>query len=224
MIKNLDHLRDLLIEHFKEDHKRLHYKKKISIADLIEEEKKYGLALPEVDYPVFKESTVTANKYGEVTIDRTKIHIPTSYHYSHLHLITYWDSYKIISPHGEILSEGQRPYMNKEREIPWQEILKNWVRKPRSIVYSRYFPYLPGRISHYLNIESLPLRKNRAKWLVSQLLHRSMSEIDEHFYELLPDDDNNYNNQEHPYDVNWSMYDSLQPSSHLATKGENTNA
>jgi len=43
---------------------------------LLKEEKKYGLALPEQGYPVFKQSMVTANKYGEVRIDGELIHIP----------------------------------------------------------------------------------------------------------------------------------------------------
>ena len=73
----------------KKDHQRLHYKKDIAIADLFEEEKKYGLALPESDYPVFKQSMVTANKYGEVRIDGALVHVPKSYYYGKLHMILY---------------------------------------------------------------------------------------------------------------------------------------
>ncbi|SFL37785.1 hypothetical protein SAMN04487943_101250 [Gracilibacillus orientalis] len=76
--------------------------------------------------------------------------------------------------------------MNKTREIPWQSILKNWMKKPRSIVYSRYFPYLPGRIAHYLHIESLKLRKERVQWLINLIIKYDIQEIDERFYELLP--------------------------------------
>lgn len=216
VIKNLAHLRELLFEKCKDDHQRLHYKKGVVIADLLEEEKKYGLALPEADYPVFKQSMVTANKYGEVRIDGALIHVPQSYHYSKLHLIQYWDHYKVVSPNGELLCKEPRPYMNQAREIPWQSILQNWRRKPRSIVYSRYYPYLPGRIAHYLNIESMKLRKERIEWLLSLMINHDMQEIDEQFYELLPqenqfdaslDDSTN-----HPYDVDWSIYDSLQPT------------
>ena len=224
VIKDLAHLRELLFEHFKEDHQRLHYKKKVKIADLLEEEKKYGLALPEEDYPVFKQSMVTANKYGEVRIDGEAIHVPGSYHYNKLYLITYWDHYKVLSSQGEILSKGPRPYMNKMREIPWKSILNNWVRKPRSIVYSRYFPYLPGRIAYYLNIESMKLRKERVKWLLSLIIKYDMHEIDERFYELLPDDEDvdlvQTNKSEHPYDVNWKIYDSLQPLNNSVSKEE----
>ncbi|WP_262421803.1 hypothetical protein [Bacillus aquiflavi] len=90
----------------------------------MEEEGKFGLALPEVDYPVFKQSMVTANKYGEVRIDGALIHVPRSYHYSSLYLILYWDHYKVVSTNGELLSKGPRPYMNQTREIPMAIYIK----------------------------------------------------------------------------------------------------
>lgn len=223
VINDLAHLRDLLFEQCRKDHQRSHYKKGEVIADLLEEEKKYGLALPESDYPVFKQSMVTANKYGEVRIDGALIHVPKSYHYSKLYLIQYWDYYKVVSSNGEILSNGPRPYMNQTREIPWQSILKNWRKKPRSIVYSRYFSYLPGRIAHYLNIESMKLRKERVDWLLSLINTHDVKEIDERFYELLPEDNRVdsacSDSTNHPYDVDWNIYDSLRPTNTSAAKG-----
>lgn len=216
VIRDLAHLRDLLFGQCQKDHQRSHYKKGVIISDLLAEEKKYGLALPDSDYPVFKQSMVNANKYGEVRIDGVLIHVPKSYHYNKLHLILYWNQYKVVSPNGEVLSKDSRPYMNQTREIPWQSILKNWRGKPRSIVYSRYFPYLPGRIAHYLNIDSMKLRKERVEWLLSVIINHDMHEIDERFYELLPEekqDDTEYGDStNHPYDVDWNIYDSLQPT------------
>ena len=142
--------------------------------------------------------------------------MPKSYYYGKLHMILYWDHYKVVSHNGEVLSTGPRLYMNQTREIPWQSILKNWKQKPRSIVYSRYFPYLPGRIAYYLNINSMKLRKERVEWLLSLIINSDVQEIDEKFYELLPDekqfDSSLDDSTNHPYDVDWSIYDSLQPT------------
>jgi len=222
VIKDLAHLRELLFEKCKKDHQRLHYKKDLVIADLLEEEKKYGLALPDTEYPVFKQSTVTANKYSEIRIDGKLIHVPKSYHYSKLHLIQYWDYYKVVSPNGEVLCKNPRPYMNETREIPWHSILQQWRHKPRSIVYSRYFSYLPGRIAEYLKIESMNLRKERVAWLLSLIINHDMQEIDNQFYELLPKEEqfdaNSDASTNHPYDVDWSIYDSLQPTNQLPVK------
>jgi len=218
VIQDLAHLRKLLFEKCQKDHQRNHYKKHVTIANLFKEESKYGLALPEEDYPVFKQSTVTANKYGEIRIDGTLVHVPQSYHYSKLHLIQYWDHYKVLSPNGEILCKDPRPYMNQTREIPWHPILQNWRRKPRSIVYSRYFSYLPGRIAHYLNIDSMQLRKERVEWLLNVIVNHDMQEIDDRFYELLPEEKQfDKGSTNHPYDVNWNIYDSLQPNHDKST-------
>jgi hypothetical protein len=59
--------------------------------------------LPDEDNPVFKEETTQANKYGEIVIDKTKIHIPKGYNYDQLHIVKYWDQFKVIFHHGEIL-------------------------------------------------------------------------------------------------------------------------
>ena len=219
VIRDLDHLQEMLIQKSREDHERKHYKKEEPIQELIEEEKKYCLALPENDYPVFSKETVSANKYGEVLIDRESIHIPTSYHYSRLYVITYWDSYKVVSPNGEVLGKGPRPYMNQSRELPWASILEMWRMKPRSVSHSRYFPYLPGRIASYLNIESPVIQKERMEWLMGLIVTYSMNEIDERFYELLPAKDNPPSEcGHHPYEVNWNMYDSLHPTESVSER------
>ena len=210
VIRDLDHLQEMLVAKSHHDHLRNHYKKDERIADLIEEEKKYCLALPEQEYPVFRKEAVTANKYGEIQMDGHRIHIPRSYHYSELTLIAYWDSYKVLSPNGEILDKGPRPYMNQSRELPWPGVLKMWRSKPRSVPYSRYFPYLPGRVADYLNIDSVVLRKERVDWLAGLIVTYTMNEISERFYELLPQTASVQ--ESHPYEVDWRAYDSLQPA------------
>ena len=70
----------------------------------------------------------------------------------------------------------------------------------------------------------MKLRKERAKWLLNLIIKYDMHEIDEQFYELLPnDEDANFVQDkeiQHPYDVNWKMYDSLQPLNNPASKEE----
>lgn len=224
VIQDLSHLQELLVIHFRKDHQRLHYKKELPICSLMEEEKKYGLALPDIPYPVFKEAMAKVNKYSEMLIDGTAVHIPGSYRYSQLQLVTYWDRFKVITSNGELLFEGLRPYMNKERQIPWKSILKNWLKKPRSVIYSRYFPYLPGRISQYLKIELMELRKERVIWLIGLLSNYDMQEIDTLFYDLLPKEEGQkeMTKEDHPYDVNWSLYDSLQPVHQSEPKEDST--
>ncbi|MFD2628917.1 IS21 family transposase, partial [Oceanobacillus kapialis] len=149
---------------------------------------------------------------GEITIDSMKEHIPKGYNFSYLHLILYWDRYKVVSPYGEILHSDFRPYMNKNRNIPWLSIMRAWASKPRSVPYSRYNPYLPGRIAAYLSIEPLTLRKERLHWLINLLIQYDMEEVNDKFYDLLQQQsERTFDSTSHPYDVDWSKYDLLQP-------------
>ncbi|TCP16082.1 hypothetical protein EV207_1951, partial [Scopulibacillus darangshiensis] len=211
MINDLNQLTQLLEKQLTEDRNRIHYEKKRPINELLEEEHQFLRALPDEEYPVFKEEKAKANKYGEIVIDKTKVYIPKGYNYSQLTIIKYWDRFKVLSPHGEILYEDYRPYMHKSHKIPWDSILKSWLAKPRVVDYSRHAAYLPGRIAEYIKVTNYDIRKERMKWLISLLATYEMAEINEQFYELvgmqpsmLQEPDN------HPYDIDWAKYDQLQ--------------
>lgn len=172
VIEDLEQLSRILENKSEEDRERIHYRKEIPISELLDEEKKHCLALPETDYPVFREEEAKANKYGE------------------------------------ILLEDHRPYISKTRKIPWKEILTSLIRKPRAVNHSRHMEYLPPNVREYLSIPDFSLRKERLRWLVGLLGDYSMQEIGDRFYELEPmsSDDSGL----HPYEVDWSKYDSLQ--------------
>ena len=60
--------------------------------------------------------------------------------------------------------------------------------------------------------------------MASLIVKYDMREIDNRFYELLPIEKDNkesfHDSIEHPYDVNWNIYDSLQPLSDSLSKEE----
>lgn len=192
------------------DRNRQHYEKQSLIEDLWTEEMHALWELPDRDYPVRSERTVTANKYNEVVLDQTKIHIPRARNHSLLTACLTWDRYQIVSGNGEIIDEGERPYMGKSRKIPWEMILKDWRRKLNVIPYSRYWKYLPGRIQHYLSIEDLRIRSERLSELLGWLVLHDMSTINERLFELLGERTETID----PYQVSWTAYDEL-------TKGVN---
>lgn len=214
VITSLEHFEDLLREELLKDLDRPHHNKGSSLRELFKEECKYLMALPSDEkYSVFKEELAKTNKYGEIIVDKVKIHVPKGYNYGQVNVIKYWNRFKVISPHGEILHEDYRPYMHKKRNIPWNSILKNWLFKPRSITHSRYSVYLLGRIHEYLKIDDLITRKERIKWLLSLIVTYEIEEINERFYELV---DRSCSENEidtlHPYGVDWSKYDQLHTS------------
>lgn len=216
VIEDLEHLTKILEQQLTVDRERVHYKKQVPLQELLEEEHQYLLALPEEDYPVFKEEKAKANKYGEITLDKVKVYVPKAYNYPSLSVIKYWDRFKVLSPHGEILYEDHRPYMHKNREIPWKAILTSWLSKPRAATYSRFSAYLPGRIYEYINISNLTIRKERLNWILALLATHDMNEINEEFYELINGQSDSLKEPAaHPYDVDWNKYDQLQVGSKI---------
>ncbi|RBR34873.1 hypothetical protein EB06_00274 [Enterococcus cecorum] len=148
-------LTDQLFHKLEADRNRIHYAKNVRIEDLWQEERDYLLALPEKPYPVFKDHLVKVNKYNEVKVDQTLVHVPKGGNYSQLQMILTWDQLKIVSPNGEILLDDYRPYMKKRKALPWLSIIKTWIHKPRVVEYSRYNKYLPGRIKEFLLVDNL---------------------------------------------------------------------
>ncbi|MCH3905112.1 MAG: IS21 family transposase [Lactobacillus sp.] len=146
IMKDFDTLNHDLEIQLIQDRKRMHYEKGKSIEELWIEEKGELLQLPDVDYPVFKEIEVSANKYNEILLDKTRIHVPHSRNYSVIYAVLRSESYQLVSSDGEIIAEGPRPYMNKKRIIDWKVILSDWRNKLSTMHYSRYWKYLPERI------------------------------------------------------------------------------
>lgn len=190
------------------DRERLHYEKHKTIAELWLEEKTSLLPLPDVDYPVFKEIEVKANKYNEIKMDNEWIHVSRSRNHSLIYALLRFDSYQLISIDGEIIHEGLRPYMNKKRNIEWPIILQDWRRKPRAMVYSRYWKYLPERIKLYLNHPDWKEQDYRVNQLLGLLVTHDMLGIDANFYELI-----GATSESNTYDINWNNYDAFLLSS-----------
>ena len=88
---------EILKECLTKDRERVHYEKGISIQELLDEE-----------FPIFKKETAKANKYGEITIVQAKIHIPKGYNFGQIHVVKYWDRFKVLSPFGEVLFTDYR--------------------------------------------------------------------------------------------------------------------
>lgn len=208
VVKDLEDLKNQLEQQLKDDRQRLHYEKEELIEELWQREQKQLIKLPEEPYPVFKQFPVKFNKYNEFKLDKHFIHIPRARNYVQLYCITYWDSFKVITNDGEVLLSDARPYMKKRRFIPWKDILKDWLKKPRVVDHSRYTNYLPARIKEYLTVPSFVLRKQRINELITLLVTHDMNEIDQHFYEYIG---KATEEQEHPYGVDWKEYDALSP-------------
>ena len=205
---SFENLNQRLEQKMTNDTERLHYEKKVLISELWKEEQNSLLQIPAKDYPVFKQVEFKPNRYNEITIDNTLVHVPMSNTMISIYGVLTANDYILYNLDGEIISKGRRPYLTKQRDIEWHNIFKMWKRQPRSMMYSRYWKYLPSRIAYYLSTSDWRLQINRIDELISLLSRHSLKEINERFYELV-----NISPQAEQLTVNMKEYDKLTQNS-----------
>ncbi|MEB8401483.1 hypothetical protein NGG61_16245 [Enterococcus casseliflavus] len=92
---SFEQLNQELAKQLRKDMDRLHYDKNCLIEELWIEEQSELLALPDDEYPVFKDIAVKANKYNEIKLDNTRIHIPRSRNHTELYARLTWSISKL---------------------------------------------------------------------------------------------------------------------------------
>lgn len=163
-------------EEMRKDRKRLHYEKGVPIEELWTEDKKHLKCLPLTDLPIYSVKSTKVNKYGEIDIDGDKFVIHKAKMKQTLLIKMEWNQFTCFMNDGEIVYQEDRPYMNTTRAIPWNDILMDWEKKPRSVRYSRFFKYLPERIQSYLTLRSEETR-SRVKGIKQLLEKHTLHEI-----------------------------------------------
>lgn len=137
-------------EEMRADRNRPHYENEVLIEDLWKEDKKQLKPLTISDLPIFSVDSLKVNKYGEIELDGGKFVIQKARIKQVLIIIKEWNQYSCFTNDGEVIYQEFRWYMNKTRATPWNDILDDWERKPRSVKYSRFFKYLPEKVQAYL--------------------------------------------------------------------------
>lgn len=65
------------------------------------------------------------NKYNEVKVDQTLVHVPKGGNYSPLQMILTWDQLKIVSPNNEefyeLIAQDKLPSDNNPYEVDWSK-------------------------------------------------------------------------------------------------------
>lgn len=190
IMEDFTQLSNWLKESMEADRNRPHYEKNILIQELWEEDKKQLKTLPISELAIFSIDTSKVNKYGEINVDGEKFVIHKARIKHALIIKKEWDQFICYTNDGEIIYQDFRPYMNTTRPIPWNDILDDWERKPRSVKYSRFFKYLPERVKVYLIFKPEEIR-SRVKGLKKLLEKRSLEDIqyileEENFLERAP--------------------------------------
>lgn len=183
IMEDFPQLADWVQKEMEEDRNRPHYEKEVFIHELWQEDQKQLKALPLSDLPIYSIDSLKVNKYGEIELDGEKFVIRKANIKQTVVLKKEWDQFICFTDNGEIIYQEYRAYMNKTREIPWDDIFEDWEKKPRSVKYSRHFKYIPERVQTYL-IQKPDETKQRVKGVRKLLEKHTLNDI----HEILSDE------------------------------------
>ena len=151
-----------------DDMDRLHYDKSESISSLWEEEKRDLKKLPQQPYEVFRLENAVVNNYGEIKIGKINITVFGTKPGQCLPVKITWDEIIVMDNEYNALTATPRPYTDKVHQLPWPEIFKGYLRKPRSTTHSQFTKMLPEKLRDYICIAEIVVRKERleacSKW------------------------------------------------------------
>jgi transposase len=143
------------------DMNRPHYLKGRLIRELWDEEAFKLNRLPDVEFEVYRLNSAVVNKYGEVQADKTSITVFGAKPGDEMLLRLWWDRIDVLNRDYQALTSVPRPYTAKQYDIPWLEVFKSFLRKPRSVQHSQFTKFLPDVFRDYLRVNDLQERKKR---------------------------------------------------------------
>jgi transposase len=162
-----------------EDMDRPHYEKDEKISDLWKCEKEYLKKLPEQTYDIFRIENATVNNYGEIKMDKVNITVFGAKPGQCLPVKLTWDKIVVMDNEYKTLTIMPRPYTNKVQQLPWPEIFKGYLRKPRSTSHSQFTKMLPEKLRKYITTDIITDRKERLAACVNWASIYGVEQIDD---------------------------------------------
>ena len=147
-----------------EDAERKHYKRKVPIQELWQEEAGSLLKLPEYPFPVFRYASLTVNKTGFVTIDTNKYGLSPALAGEIVQAKIFYDHVEFYHAH-QMVGRFRRSYKENEEVYDWTQYVSTLCRKPAAIESTRFFRQMPQRWQAYLSSTQGKERKDALRLL-----------------------------------------------------------
>lgn len=163
-IKSFSEFNEYLWDWCEKDAGREHYRHKVSIESLWEQEKESLLALPEYPYQIFRYEAVRVNKNGFVTIDKNRYGLSPELYGETVQAKIYYDKIELYHDHM-MIGEYERSYDTNREIMNWTLYVRTLCRKPGSVEHTRFFRYIPEKWKVYLERTHGRERKNALELL-----------------------------------------------------------
>jgi hypothetical protein len=141
VITDFDAFNEQLFKLCEEDGKREHYKYRVPIRELWEEERKRLLLLPEHEYQVFRYEALRVNKYGFVIVD-TKYGVSPELSGEIVQAKIFFDCIELYHDHA-LAGSYVRSYGTNEEIMDWTQYIGTLCKKPGAVPHTRFFDQMP---------------------------------------------------------------------------------
>lgn len=141
-IASFDEFNDYLWEWCEKDAQREHYKHKVPIQNLWEEEAGSLLALPEYPFSVFRYTALSVSKYGFVTVENNKYGLNPELSGKTVQAKIFNDRIEFFYEHQPV-GAYQRSYGRGKEICDWTQYLTTLCKKPGAAEHTRFFHQLP---------------------------------------------------------------------------------
>jgi len=179
IFESFEKLETELDERVSADMNRPHYQKNTKIEDLWMEEKLNLKKLPKKPYEVYRLDSLLVNNYGEVKVDKLPITVFGIKPGTYLPVKILWDKIEVLDNEYKLLVSVPRPYTGRVQEVPWNEVFKGYLRKPRSVTHSQFAKMLPNELKEYISVEDYEARKERIAACINWTAIYKINEIND---------------------------------------------
>lgn len=157
-ITSFDEYNDGLFDWCEKDAQRDHYKHKVPIQELWEEDRAKLLKLPAYPFPVFRYEALSVNKSGFVVIDTNRYGLSPALAGETVQAKIFFDHVEFFCDH-QIVGRYPRSYKTNDEVYDWRQYITTLCKKPGAVEYTRFFRQMPEAWQAYLR----PLKSRERK-------------------------------------------------------------
>jgi len=168
MIEDFEAFNESLLERCDADHSREHYRHKVSIAALWEEERSQLYNLPEYAYEVFRYESFAVDKTGFVKIDANRYGVSPELAGQKVQAKLWFDKIELFHDRQR-LKTFRRNYGKNQECLDWRDYVPLLTKKPNAATETKFFGQMPVLWQRHLEATQGAERKS-ALLLLSEIV------------------------------------------------------
>ncbi len=167
VVEGLDQINDILRDQAQKDLERIHYRKKVQVSELWEQDRKALLPLPSSRHDVFRTQAARVNRVSEIRVNGESYRIPRAYPGQRVLVQIRWDRLEVLNEDGEEIGRCPRQYAFDVKEVDWKAELEIFIDKPRAVEQAVCLKAFPSVLREFVLCEEIRKRPRRVRTLIA---------------------------------------------------------